>query len=400
MSRRIVLLSDGTGNSSAKVWRTNVWRVFESIDLSGSSQIAYYDDGVGTSGFKPLAIVGGAFGWGLKRNVLDLYKFACRNFRHDSDEIYALGFSRGAFTIRIVTGLILEQGLIRAGTEQELDHKARQAYREFRRENFSTKWPYYLRPEVWLRGIRDLLIPNGYSKDDNRRVEKIRFVGLWDSVAAYGLPIDEMTRGVSQWIWPWQLPNCVLNARVQRACHALSIDDERTTFHPILWDERDEAPLKPEADGSRLVAKERISQVWFSGVHSNVGGGYPDDSARANSTDLDDDRGGGPRSQVQDYARTPILKRSAIPSPRRTRMAASTIPARGSEDIIALGLATSPPSAKVSLSQESEKGPAADTAAAEDLRKRAPSYHQQRSFLRTDRIAGPIRCRDRQRPGA
>jgi uncharacterized protein (DUF2235 family) len=278
MGRRIILLSDGTGNSSAKVWRTNVWRMFESLDLSGSDQIAYYDDGVGTSEFKPLAVVGGAFGYGLKRNVLDLYKFACRNFRHDTDEIYAFGFSRGAFTIRILIGLILEQGLIRAANEQELDHKARQAYREFRRANFSTKWPYYLRPEVWLRGLRDLVIPNGYSKNDNRWVEKIRFVGLWDSVAAYGLPIDEMTRGVSQWIWPWQLPNCVLNERVQRACHALSIDDERTTFHPILWDERAEVPLAPEADGSKLIEKERISQVWFPGVHSNVGGGYPDDS--------------------------------------------------------------------------------------------------------------------------
>ena len=98
------------------------------------------------------------------------------------------------------------------------------------------------------------------------------------SVAAYGLPIDEMTRGVSQWIWPWQLPNCVLNDRVLRACHAVSIDDERTTFHPILWDERDEPPLTPEPNGERLLAKERISQVWFAGVHSNVGGGYPDDS--------------------------------------------------------------------------------------------------------------------------
>ena len=277
MSRRIILLSDGTGNSSAKVWRTNVWRIFERIDLSNSDQVAYYDDGVGTSEFKPLAVIGGAFGWGLKRNVLDLYKFASRNVRHDTDEIYAFGFSRGAFTIRILTGLILEQGLIRAATEQELDHKARQAYREFRRENFHTKWPYYLRPEVWARGIRDLLIPNGYSKHDNRQVKNIRFVGLWDLVAAYGLPIDEMTRGVSQWIWPWQLPNCVLNDRVLRARHAVSIDDERTTFHPILWDERDEPPLTPEPNGERLLAKERISQVWFAGVHSNVGGGYPDD---------------------------------------------------------------------------------------------------------------------------
>src|SRR5438876_11624633 len=64
---------------------TNVWRIFESLDLSNSDQVAFYDDGVGTSSFKPLAIIGGAFGYGLKRNVLDLYKFVCRNYRSASD---------------------------------------------------------------------------------------------------------------------------------------------------------------------------------------------------------------------------------------------------------------------------------------------------------------------------
>src|SRR5262245_25694457 len=102
MGRRIILLSDGTGNSAAKVWKTNVWRVFERIDLSGNDQVAYYDDGVGTAAFKPIAILGGAFGYGLKRNVIELYKFACRNHRHEGDEIFAFGFSRGAFTIRVL----------------------------------------------------------------------------------------------------------------------------------------------------------------------------------------------------------------------------------------------------------------------------------------------------------
>jgi uncharacterized protein (DUF2235 family) len=80
MPRKIILLSDGTGNSAAKVWRTNVWRTFEALDLSGNDQVAFYDDGVGTSSFKPMAILGGAFGFGLRRNVIALYKFACRNF--------------------------------------------------------------------------------------------------------------------------------------------------------------------------------------------------------------------------------------------------------------------------------------------------------------------------------
>src|SRR3954468_11453102 len=85
MGRKIILLSDGTGNSASKVWRTNVWRTFDSLDLSNSDQVAFYDDGVGTSSFKPLAIIGGAFGYGLKRNVLDLYKFVCRNYRSAID---------------------------------------------------------------------------------------------------------------------------------------------------------------------------------------------------------------------------------------------------------------------------------------------------------------------------
>jgi uncharacterized protein (DUF2235 family) len=203
MGRKIILLSDGTGNSSAKVWRTNVWRVFECLDLSGSDQVAFYDDGVGTSSFKPIAILGGVFGYGLKRNVIDLYKFACRNYRDPDDEIFGFGFSRGAFTIRLVVGLIAEQGLVVATSESELHAKAKAAYRAFRADNFHTFW----RIETVVRRTRDLILRSNYSKDDNRRDVNIRFLGLWDTVAAYGTPIDEMTRGISQWLWPWQLPS-------------------------------------------------------------------------------------------------------------------------------------------------------------------------------------------------
>jgi uncharacterized protein (DUF2235 family) len=272
MGRKIILLSDGTGNSAAKVWRTNVWRVFESIDLSGSDQVAFYDDGVGTSPFKPLAILGGAFGFGLKRNVIDLYKFACRNYRNPDDEIYAFGFSRGAFTIRIVVGLILENGLANLESEAKLQAHAEAAYRAFRKENFHTNWYYALQ---WVLGF---FRKKTVSEEKTSATINVCFLGLWDTVAAYGTPVEEMTRGISQWIWPWQLPSYQLNSAVKRACHALSIDDERTTFHPILWDERSEKVLESREDGKRCIPDERISQVWFAGVHSNVGGGYPDDS--------------------------------------------------------------------------------------------------------------------------
>jgi hypothetical protein len=263
MSKHIVLLSDGTGNAASKVWKSNVWRIFESLDLRGSEQVAFYDDGVGTSSFKPLAILGGAFGWGLKRNVLDIYKFLCAN-HEEGDQVYAFGFSRGAFTIRVVLGLALSQGLVKGSTDAELYQNAKMAYRAYRAERFHTflhlEWPF--------RKIRDAILyifGNRYRKEDNRELESVEFVGVWDTVAAYGLPIDEMARGVSQYIWPLELPNRDFNQKIQRACHALSLDDERTTFHPVLWNEKD-------------VPAGRLQQVWFSGVHSNVGGGYPDDS--------------------------------------------------------------------------------------------------------------------------
>jgi uncharacterized protein (DUF2235 family) len=268
MTRKIVVLSDGTGNSSAAIWRTNVWRTFDALDLSCSDQVAFYDDGVGTSSFKPLAILGGAFGIGLRRNVIDIYKFVCRNWRSEADEIFGFGFSRGAFTIRVVTGLILDQGLVQADDEIELHRLATAAYKDYYRRRYHTVW--------WEIFNKDRKIPPSKTAANNRPVNSIRFLGLWDTVAAYGLPVDEMTRGVSKWIWPLELPGRVLDPRVRRACHALALDDERTTFHPVLWDESTQAA--PAADQPRALSEERISQVWFSGMHSNVGGGYPDDS--------------------------------------------------------------------------------------------------------------------------
>ncbi len=285
MAERIVVLSDGTGNSSAKVWRTNVWRIFEFLDLTSPEQVAMYDDGVGTSAFLPLALLGGAFGWGLKRNVLDLYKFACRNYNRNParpSKIYAFGFSRGAFTVRVLSAFILHEGLAPYHSEQDLHARARNAYRAFRAERFHS----ILRIESLFRWLRDSVLlawdkitqRKPYSKSENTPVQSIEFMGLWDTVAAYGLPIEEMTRGFSQWIWPLELPDRVLASEVRRACHALSLDDQRTTFHPVLWTEAGEKESSPDPEGRRWLKDERINQVWFAGVHANVGGGYPDDA--------------------------------------------------------------------------------------------------------------------------
>ena len=276
MGRKIILLSDGTGNSAAKVWRTNVWRTFEALDLSGNDQVALYDDGVGTSSFKPMALLGGAFGLGLRRNVIALYKFACRNYRDADDELFGFGFSRGAFTIRIVMGLIDSQGLVKADNEAELHSLASAAYRAYRRDRY-----HNLKFEAPYQWFRNKFGPHYPPKPKVRRNIKIRFIGVWDTVAAYGMPVDEMTRGIHQYLWPLELPNKRLAASVARACQALALDEERTTFHPQLWDETagiNGGAAEADPGGKRFIKDERISQVWFAGVHTNVGGGYPDDA--------------------------------------------------------------------------------------------------------------------------
>ncbi|HML14035.1 MAG TPA: DUF2235 domain-containing protein [Xanthobacteraceae bacterium] len=279
--KRIVVLSDGTGNAASSIWRTNVWRVFEALDLSNDDQVAKYDDGVGSSAFIPLALLGGAFGWGLKRNVIDLYKFVCRNYA-PGVQIYAFGFSRGAFTVRVLAAFMLHEGLVPYTSESDLHSRARDAYRAYRTDKYHS----VLRVETVFRKLRDLLVGGlnrflrrrRYDRADNTPLPSIEFIGVWDTVAAYGLPIEEMTRGVSRWIWPLELPGRKLHPSVKRACHALALDDERTTFHPVLWTEEGEAAVAPDEHGKMRIEKERLSQVWFVGMHANVGGGYPDDS--------------------------------------------------------------------------------------------------------------------------
>ena len=271
MPKKIILLSDGTGNSAAQVWRTNVWRMFQAIDLKGNKQIAAYDDGVGTSSFLPLAILGGAFGVGLQRNVIELYKFLCRNYQ-SGDQIYGFGFSRGAFTIRILIGLVLNQGLVNFADEAELHRNATIAYRAYRHERFSPwnlQYPFRLVVVLYDRWVRKY-------RAKQRPITQIEFLGLWDTVAAYGLPIVEMTRGVDKWLWPLALPDHEFNTDIKKARHALAVDEERQTFYPVLWNET-ATNTKPSGE-RRSTEGEQLLQVWFSGVHSNVGGGYPDDA--------------------------------------------------------------------------------------------------------------------------
>jgi uncharacterized protein (DUF2235 family) len=94
---------------------------------------------------------------------------------------------------------------------------------------------------------------------------RIAFIGVWDTVDAYGMPVDELKEAIDRYVWPMTLADRHLSDHIDRVSHALSLDDERPTFRPVLWTDADHRP-------------ERLSQVWFAGVHANVGGGYPDDA--------------------------------------------------------------------------------------------------------------------------
>ena len=260
-SKNIVVLSDGTGNGAAKAQKTNVWRLYRALDLHDPGQIAFYDDGVGSRDGWFSKVLGGAFGFGLKHNVLEMYKFLCRNYRpagddREADRIYLFGFSRGAFTVRVLASFIQMAGLIdaRGLGKGELDRLARANYSHYRRQ-YQGGWLYRILVGIFFRKLdcRKDYIPD------------IEFLGVWDTVDAYALPMDELAMIWHKLVYPIRFTNFDLSGCVKKARHAISLDDERHTFHPLLWNE----PDPPTAD---------LEQVWFAGVHTNVGGGYPDDS--------------------------------------------------------------------------------------------------------------------------
>jgi len=291
MPKKIVILADGTGNGLL-VQVSNICRITKALDLSRDDQNVYYIPGVGTQGFKPLAMLDGATGLGVPSNVRKLYRFLSWNWEPGA-AIYMFGFSRGAFTIRTLIDLIHQQGLLPVEFRGQ-----RVSHREMVRNSMSA-WRAYCAKDrsrnknIWVklgaRRIRDAAlwvwrklfrqpdykhIRAAAAPERNPKEIKIDFLGLFDTVEAYGVPIEEMREGVHRLVWPisfggdhsiWKNVQCVRQA--------LSLDDERRTFHPIRVSLHQEDIA--EDDPSKL---KRVEEVWFAGVHSDVGGGYPDDA--------------------------------------------------------------------------------------------------------------------------
>ncbi len=260
MSKNIVLCADGTGNMGGYTPSSNVFKIYNEIDLhNDKKQLKFYDNGVGTESNKYLRAASGALGFGFKTNVRDLYRFLARNYVK-GDQVYFFGFSRGAATVRACSGFIAACGLVdgKKMNEDALDAAVDAAL------------------HAYVKIKKNPLRAEKSKTTNSHGVIPIQFLGVWDTVSSLGFPRnwDITALGlfvinlafksldyISDWVFPHNFYNYELTPNVNHACQALSIDDERTSFWPMVWDEK--KPTNP------------VEQVWFAGMHSNVGGGYP-----------------------------------------------------------------------------------------------------------------------------
>jgi hypothetical protein len=245
--RRLVVCFDGTWNTPDQGESpTNVVKMVRAIcnEARGVSQITFYEKGVGT-GDALDHIVGGASGAGLNRNMIDGYRFLANNYE-DDDEIYLFGFSRGAYTARSLVGFIALVGMI---SPLGLGHGLVQTIEIYRDGGLSN--------EQKLERINALPL-------DRREGVPICCVGVWETVGALGIPGDLGRRLLRR---KFYFQDVQLNDKVKVALHAIAIDEKRSAFAPTLWICPKDA-CQPQG--------QVVEQVWFPGVHSNVGGSYKD----------------------------------------------------------------------------------------------------------------------------
>jgi uncharacterized protein (DUF2235 family) len=242
VSKNIVVCCDGTGNEYGDT-NSNVVKLYSTLIVDSTRQAGYYHPGVGTMG-APTArnrvekawsvLMGLAFGAGLLRNVGDAYQFIMDRYA-DGDRIFLFGFSRGAYTARAVAGLLHMFGLLCPGNEGLIPYMLRSFARRSRE----------------AAGMEHTFeVAEGFKATFSRDC-RIHFVGVWDTVSSVG------------WIWdPLRLPYTARNPAMLTGRHAVSIDERRCYFTNNLWG----APFEGQ----------HVKQLWFAGVHSDVGGSYPE----------------------------------------------------------------------------------------------------------------------------
>lgn len=229
MSKNIILCFDGTGNEYGKN-NTNVVKLYEIIKKD-KKQLAFYDPGVGTFSFlgrnlgnKVGIVLGKMFGAGLLENIEDGYEYLMNNYEK-GDKIFLFGFSRGAFTVRALAGMIYHFGLLQKGSKNLIPYVSKM----YNEHNFSVK--------------------NEFKKTFSQTC-KPHFIGVWDTVASLGYINGKTFYDES------------LNPDIKYAYQAISIDEARTKFPISIWNE------------IKKSKNQTIEQVWFAGVHSDIGGSY------------------------------------------------------------------------------------------------------------------------------
>jgi uncharacterized protein (DUF2235 family) len=240
VAKNIVICCDGTGNEFGD-HNSNVVKLYSALVIDGRRQVGYYHPGVGTMG-APSAhnrvskawsvVMGLAFGAGLLANVGDAYRYLM-NVYEDGDNVYLFGFSRGAYTVRALAGVLHMFGLLCPGNDGLI--------------------PYVIR--LYAKRTRDAAgmthtfeVAEGFKSTFCRHCP-LHLVGVWDTVSSVG------------WVWdPLKLPYTGQNPDMANGRHAVSIDERRCYFRNNLW-------------GNQLPG-QNLKQVWFAGVHSDVGGSY------------------------------------------------------------------------------------------------------------------------------
>ncbi len=239
MAKNIVLCIDGTGNEFGAS-NSNVVKLFSVLDCSDQTQIAFYHPGLGTMGSRNALTrlkqwwtknCGLAFGFGLSDALEDCYSYLMEKFE-DGDAIFLFGFSRGAYLARALAAMIHMYGLVQKGNEPLI----RYILKMFKKKH---------------RSDADFKLAGAFKATFSRSC-KIHFVGVWDTVSSVGWLYDPLT-----------LPFTAMNPDIRIGRHSVSIDERRCAFRQNLW------MLDPKYT-------QDLRQVWFAGVHSDIGGGYPE----------------------------------------------------------------------------------------------------------------------------
>ena len=285
--KNIVICCDGTGNEISENI-SNVLKLYRMLRKTGKTephQLVFYDPGVGTLA-RPdpwrkvwqdtITILGLATGYGLDDNVLAAYDFLVRNYE-DGDDIFLFGFSRGAYTVRVLAGLVHKVGLV-SPQQSNLSGAGLTAYKQFSSD--AEQGGLGLDSSQLVDGGSEAEQGGPVTRDDqaaqfarilSARWPTIKFVGVWDTVASVIVPRPDRLYLPSL----LQLAYTQQNPSVKIFRQAIAIDERRRMFRLQPW-EQPQTFMRNRFSKTNNEEPQDILQVWFAGVHADIGGGYPE----------------------------------------------------------------------------------------------------------------------------